>query len=114
MTQSNCSHICRSYHEAIEFIGKRWMGMIIYTLLPGPKRYHEIHATIPGISDRLLTERLNELVNAGLIEKKYIDSSIKKVEYALTPNGLAFQEVIASIQKWIDLCEFEKMTKETT
>ncbi|WP_337981754.1 winged helix-turn-helix transcriptional regulator [Lysinibacillus sp. JNUCC-52] len=113
MTKSNCSHICSSYHQAIEFIGKRWMGMIIYTLLPGPKRYHEIHATIPGISDRLLTERLNELVQAGLIEKKYIDSSIKKVEYALTPNGLAFQEVILSIQKWIDLCDFEQTTKES-
>ncbi len=70
MTQPNCSHICSSYHQAIEFIGKRWVGMIIYTLLAGPKRYYEIHAAIPGISDRLLTERLNELVDAGLINKK--------------------------------------------
>lgn len=113
MTQPNCSHICSNYHKAIEFIGKRWMGMIIYTLLPGPKRYNEIHATIPGISDRLLTERLNELVNAGLIKKKYIDSSIKKVEYELTPNGIAFQEVIKSIQKWIDLCDFEQTLKDS-
>ncbi|MEG0386234.1 MAG: helix-turn-helix domain-containing protein, partial [Solibacillus sp.] len=112
MTQPNCTHTCSSYHQAIEFIGKRWMGMIIYTLLPGPKRYHEIHASIPGISDRLLTDRLNELVNAGLIEKKFIDSSIKKVEYELTPNGIAFQEVIKSIKKWIDVCDFEKTTEE--
>ncbi|MEO4054439.1 helix-turn-helix domain-containing protein [Solibacillus sp. CAU 1738] len=113
MTQPNNSHICSSYHKAIEFIGKRWMGMIIYTLLSGTKRYHEIHATIPGISDRLLTERLNELVNAGLVEKKFIDASIKKVEYELTPNGLAFKEVILSIVKWIELCDFEKTTKES-
>lgn len=111
MNQPNCTNICSSYHQAIEFIGKRWMGMIIYTLLPGPKRYHEIHATIPGISDRLLTERLNELVNEGLVKKKFIDDSIKKVEYELTPNGLAFQEVILAIVKWIELCDFEKTTK---
>lgn len=88
------------------------MGMIIYTLLSGPKRYHEIHARIPGISDRLLTERLNELVDAGLIKKRLIDSSIKKVEYELTPNGRAFQEVILSIQKWIELCDFKETTKD--
>lgn len=112
MNQPDCTHICSNYHKAIEFIGKRWMGMIIYTLLPGPKRYHEIHATIPGISDRLLTERLNELVNAGLINKKFIDSSIKKVEYELTSNGLAFKEVILAIVKWIDMCDFEQSTEE--
>lgn len=113
MNEPNCTHKCSSYHQAIEFIGKRWMGMIVYTLLSGPKRYHEIHTMIPGISDRLLTERLNELVDAGLINKKLIDSSIKKVEYELTPNGLAFKEVIQAILQWIDLCDFEKTTKQS-
>lgn len=108
LNQENYSHICSNYHQAIEFIGKRWMGMIIYTLLSGPKRYHEIHEKIPGISDRLLTERLNELVSAGLINKTFIDSSTKKVEYELTPNGLAFKEVIQSIVKWIEICNFKK------
>ncbi|MCW1927511.1 winged helix-turn-helix transcriptional regulator [Bhargavaea beijingensis] len=113
MTRQNCSHSCSTYHQAIEFIGKRWMGMIIYTLITGPKRYHEIHSMIPGISDRLLTDRLNELVEAGLVYKKFIDSSIKKVEYGLTPNGLAFQDVIKAIQQWIDLCGFEKLKTES-
>lgn len=112
MTQPNYTHMCSNYHKAIEFIGKRWMGMIIYTLLSGPKRYHEIHATIPGISDRLLTERLNELVNAGLVSKTFIDCSIKKVEYELTPNGVAFKEVILAIVKWIELCDFEQETND--
>ena len=112
VTQTNYTHACNDYHKAIEFIGKRWMGMIVYTLLSGPKRYHEIYALIPGISDRLLTERLNGLVASGLIEKKLINDSIKKVEYELTPNGLAFKEVIDAILKWIELCDFEKNTKQ--
>lgn len=87
------------------------MGMIIYTLMSGPKRYHEILTNIPGISDRLLTERLNELTNAGLVNKKFIDSSIKKVEYELTPSGSALKEVIISIKKWIEVCESNQNQK---
>ncbi|MGM9925616.1 MAG: winged helix-turn-helix transcriptional regulator [Bacillus sp. (in: firmicutes)] len=109
MKQPDCSHTCHNFHSTIEFIGRRWMGMIIYTLMPGPKRYHEILANIPGISDRLLTERLNELVKAGLVNKKLIDSSVKKVEYELTPSGSALKEVILSIQKWIEICEAERI-----
>lgn len=106
--KNRCSNYCSNYHEAIEFIGKRWMGMIIYTLLSGPKRYNELIANIPGISDRLLTDRLNDLVEAKLVDKRLIDSSTKKVEYELTASGLAFKEVILSLQKWIEICELEK------
>lgn len=105
---NKCSNFCSNYHQAIEFIGKRWMGMIIFTLLSGPKRYNEILTNIPGISDRLLTERLNDLVDAKLVNKNLLDSSTKKVEYGLTANGVAFKEVISSLQKWIEICEFEK------
>lgn len=104
----NCQKTCTDFHSAIEFIGRRWMGMIIYTLMSGPKRYSELHANIPGISDRLLTERLNELLQAELVSKTLIDSSNKKVEYQLTDNGHALKEVIMSINKWIKLCEAPK------
>lgn len=101
----NASHVCSNFHETIEFIGRRWMGVIIYTLMSGPKRYHEIVASIPGISDRLLTERLNELVKEGLVTKNFLESSVKKVEYELTPSGLALKEVIIAIRDWIGLRE---------
>lgn len=42
---------CDSFHGTIEFIGKRRMGIIVYHLLDGPKRYHELLADIHGISD---------------------------------------------------------------
>lgn len=101
----NSSHVCSNFHDTIEFIGRRWMGVIIYTLMSGPKRYYEIVASIPGISDRLLTERLNELVKEGLVTKNFLESSIKKVEYELTPSGLALQEVIIAVRDWIGLRE---------
>lgn len=105
---SECRKTCKDFHSTIEFIGRRWMGMIIYTLMSGPMRYNEIYSNIPGISDRLLTERLNELLQAGLVSKTLIDSSNKKVEYHLTENGHALKEVIISINKWIKMCDSQK------
>jgi DNA-binding HxlR family transcriptional regulator len=107
--KSNCfprseremQHICINFHSAIEFIGKRWMGAVIYTLLQGSKRYNEIVSSIPGISDRLLTERLRDLENEGLIVKRIIDNSPKKVEYELTSVGKELEEVIHVLMKWV-------------
>ncbi|WP_318614797.1 helix-turn-helix domain-containing protein [Sporosarcina sp. YIM B06819] len=100
----NCvtPNICNNFHDTIEFIGKRWTGIIIYTLMSGPKRFHEIVESIPGISDRLLTERLNELVKEGLVTKKQLDSSTKKVEYELTPSGMALKDVLIAIRNWVE------------
>lgn len=95
------NHICTNFHNAIEFIGKRWMGAVIFSLLEGPKRYHEIISSIPGISDRLLTERLRDLENEGLIVKNVITTSPKKVEYELTQTGKELDEVIQVLMKWV-------------
>lgn len=100
-SKEELERICTNFHSAIEFIGKRWMGAVIYSLLQGPKRYNEIISSIPGISDRLLTERLRDLENEGLIIKKIIANSPKKVEYELTPAGKDLEEVILVIMKWV-------------
>ncbi|WP_084783272.1 winged helix-turn-helix transcriptional regulator [Bacillus dakarensis] len=106
--ETNCSHdeqelnkICKDFHGTIEFIGKRWMGMILYQLLQGPKRYYELVENIPGISDRLLTERLRELEKEGLLIKTVLIPSQKKVQYALTPKGKELEAVFNSILGWI-------------
>ncbi|GKV68608.1 HxlR family transcriptional regulator [Sporosarcina sp. NCCP-2716] len=94
------SGACDSFHATIEFIGKRWMGIIIYHLLDGPKRYHELAAEIDGISDRLLTERLKELEAHGFAVKRAVPAG-RKVEYELTDKGYAFEPVIRSILTWV-------------
>lgn len=91
---------CDDFHATIEFIGKRWMGIIVYHLLDGPKRYHEILADIPGISDRLLTERLRELEEKGLVLRKVGNTQERKVEYELTEPGRALEKPINSIKNW--------------
>jgi DNA-binding HxlR family transcriptional regulator len=100
-SEEEMQHICINFHSAIEFIGKRWMGAVIYSLLEGPKRYNEIVSAIPGISDRLLTERLRDLENEGLIVKRIIATSPKKVEYELTSVGKELDEVIHVLMRWV-------------
>ena len=94
---------CQRFHETIELIGKRWNGIIIYSLLRGPMRYHELQAQINGISDRLLTERLKELEKEGLVVKNISADSPRKVEYELTEAGKRMEEIIQAILKWISI-----------
>ncbi len=98
----NSSHVCNNFHDTIEFIGKRWMGVIIYILMSGPKRFHEITEGIPGISDRLLTERLNELIKEGLVTKKRLSPSSTIIGYELTDSGMELKEVITAIRNWME------------
>src|SRR3981081_1602915 len=58
-----------SFQRAIELIGKRWTGAVVKALLPGSARFNQLLAGIPGISDRVLTERLRELETEGLVER---------------------------------------------
>jgi len=76
------------------------MGVIIYTLMSGPKRFHEITEGIPGISDRLLTERLNDLIKEGLVTKKQLEPSTI-IGYELTDSGMELKEVITAIRNWM-------------
>jgi hypothetical protein len=58
---------CSAYHAAIELIGKRWTGAILFVLLDGPLRFSEVKVLVPDLSDRLLSERLKELgAEAGI------------------------------------------------
>lgn len=98
--QNVCQNICNDFHSTIEFLGKRWMGMIIYSLFSGPKRYHEIMDNIPGISDRLLTERLRDLEKEGLIVKRILSAPKRKVEYELTQSGKKLEDVFITIIAW--------------
>ena len=62
---SSAGSLCPRFHLAVELIGSRWTGAIIHRLLAGRARYNELRATIPDISDRMLSERLRELEAEG-------------------------------------------------
>src|SRR4051794_41911274 len=62
---------CPYLHAAVELVGKRWSGAIVYVLLEGsPMRFSEIGGAVPHLSDRLLSERMKELEARGIVERQ--------------------------------------------
>jgi len=77
------------------------MSIIVYHLLDGPKRYHELLAEIHGISDRLLMERLRELETHGLGIKNVCKPPSSKAEYELPYIGKELENIIKAILRWV-------------
>lgn len=94
--------LCPRFHRAVELIGRRWTGAIIRLLLPGQKRFNELLGAIPGISDRLLTERLRELETTGIIRREVQSGSPVRVVYELTQRGRELQEPLDALGRWAE------------
>src|SRR3954470_6124966 len=62
--------VCPHFHGAVELIGRRWAGAILYALTDGPLHFAELKESVPGMSDRLLSCRLKELEKAGLVQRE--------------------------------------------
>lgn len=92
--------ICVRYQHAVEIIGKRWTGLIIKVLLDGPLRFHELAERLEVVSDRMLSERLKELEQEGVIERRVFPDAPVRVEYRLTEKGRGLGPVIAALQAW--------------
>ena len=93
---------CPAYSHAMEIIGRRWTGAIIRSMLAGASRYSEVVAAVPGLSDRLLSERLKELESEGIVERKVTPSTPVRIDYALTEKGLALASVVREVASWAE------------
>ncbi len=93
---------CARFQRAIEFVGRRWNGAILYVLLDGPCRFNELLARVTNLSDRLLTERLRELEAAGMVTRDVQPGPPVRVVYELTDAGRALNDVIRSISGWAE------------
>ncbi|MBP1153775.1 DNA-binding HxlR family transcriptional regulator [Paenibacillus sp. PvR098] len=80
-------------------VSKRWVGLIIHQLLSGPQRFCTIESALP-ISGRLLSERLKELEQEGIIQRDVFPETPVRIEYSLTEKGLALEPVIRGIEGW--------------
>lgn len=94
------SQVCPHFHGAVELIGKRWTGAILYTLSGGSQRFAELKAGVPGMSDRLLSARLKELEKAGLVDRQVHSSTPVMVTYELTDKGLSLTPIMESLSDW--------------
>ena len=92
--------LCPKFESAFELLGKRWTGLVIRVLLDGPKRFKEISEMIPGMSDRMLTERFKELEAAGILTRHVYPETPVRIEYELTEKGKALEPVMNQVQEW--------------
>jgi DNA-binding HxlR family transcriptional regulator len=91
---------CSAYHRAVELIGKRWSGAIVFVLMDGALRFSEVKLLVPDISDRLLSERMKELEAEGIVQRRVIDEMPVRVEYRLTAKGRALEPAVRSLKVW--------------
>jgi DNA-binding HxlR family transcriptional regulator len=97
---SPCTEVCPQFHEAIELIGKRWTGAIVCALTERPMRFGELGKAVPGLSDRLLSQRLRELEDEGLVEREVEAGTPVRVTYSLTPTGEDLGPAIRELKAW--------------
>lgn len=92
--------VCPLFHAAIELIGKRWTGAIISALTDRPLRFGELARAVPGLSDRLLSQRLRELEEEGLVEREVEAGAPVRVTYSLTEKGAELRPAITELKQW--------------
>jgi len=99
-TREGQSAFCPIFHQAVELIGRRWTGAIIRAMYSGCTRFSDIGHAIPGLSDRLLSERLKELESEGIVTRSVYPETPVRIEYHLTEKGRDLDAVLISISDW--------------
>ena len=94
------TRVCPDYHAAVEMIGRRWAGAILWALSPPPHYFAELSQSIPGLSDRLLSQRLRELEQEGVVERSVHAGSPARVSYSLTDKGRELGPAIRELRAW--------------
>ncbi|MCM3778331.1 MULTISPECIES: winged helix-turn-helix transcriptional regulator [Microbacterium] len=85
---------------AFSVLGKRWNGMIVSTLGGGPSTFVALRRAVAGISDTVLSDRLGELADAGLVERSVDAGPPVTVSYALTDGGRGLLPILDQLGEW--------------
>ncbi len=86
--------------RAAEVLGQRWTLLILRDLLVGPRRYSDLAAGLPGIPSNLLSTRLKELEEDGLIVREVRSGADRSIVYAMTDRGAELQPAFDALSRW--------------
>ncbi len=94
----------KEYHCPVELvidlISGKWKLLILRELMKGTKRFSELHRSIPGITQKMLTRQLRDLERCGLVRRKVYPQVPPKVEYSLTDLGRSLEEIFDAMHRW--------------
>ena len=93
-------NVCVRYQHAVEIVAKRWTALILKVMMGGCKRFSELAEELEVVSDRVLSERLKELEQEGIVERHVFAEVPVRVEYSLTEKGRALKPVIEALENW--------------
>jgi DNA-binding HxlR family transcriptional regulator len=91
---------CRSYQRALEFIGRRWFGAVLLAGSQGARRFGEYRRLVPGISDRLLAQRLRELTDYQLLSREVVPTTPVQILYTPAPAGTELIQALQPLIAW--------------
>jgi DNA-binding HxlR family transcriptional regulator len=96
----------RSYNQycglayALDVVGERWTLLIVRELIAGPRRFKDLIDGLPGISTNLLSERLKNLEQQGVISRRVLPPPAGSTVYELTELGLGLEDMLLELGKW--------------
>lgn len=85
---------------ALDVIGGRWKGVILFHLLEGPRRFNELRRLLPKVTQRMLTLQLRELEADGVILREVHAQVPPRVEYSLTDFGTSLRTILGDLRAW--------------
>ena len=86
--------------RALDLVGERWALLVVRDLLVGPKRFTDLHQGLPGIPTNILTARLKELEQAGIVRRRVLPPPERSVIYELTEYGAELEDVVVQLGRW--------------
>ena len=99
----SCGRADAALARAFDLLGRRWTGVVLGTLSGGPPGFRALARAVEGISDSVLSERLGELTDAGLVTRTVAEGPPLSVTYALTDAGRALLPALAQISRWAEV-----------
>jgi DNA-binding HxlR family transcriptional regulator len=102
--ETMCTGAGSAVERAFGLLGKRWTGLIIAALMGGPIHFADFRHVVPGISERMLSDRLAELVGAELVARNVDSGPPLRVSYELTATGAALRPTLVELVRWAEEC----------
>jgi DNA-binding HxlR family transcriptional regulator len=88
------------FSRALEIVGERWALLIVRDLFVGPKRFSDLQRGLPGIPSNILTARLKELEEGGVVQRRLLPRPPGGVGYELTEAGHALERAVVELGRW--------------
>jgi len=97
-----CKTVDGSITRVFALLGKRWTGLIVAELMEHPVHFTDLRRAIPGISERMLSDRLTELGAANLVVREVDEGPPLRVSYRLTEAGTALEPALKELAAWAE------------